>query len=164
MNEQENKINDLLKLARTGINYSIILLLATFFIFVLVTTKKEIIEEPAKDSGTKMLVVKTVDPIKIDSAEIKNGIHEPSGLIADTGFVLVLNTCTRCHSIDIVKQNRATKEGWKDMIRWMQKTQGLWDLRENEEPILKYLAKNYASTNTGRRKNLENVVWYDLKE
>ena len=36
------------------------------------------------------------------------------------------------------------EEGWKEMIVWMQETQGLLDLGEDELPILKYLAKNFC--------------------
>jgi hypothetical protein len=46
----------------------------------------------------------------------------------------------------------------------MQQTQGLWDLGDNEKPILDYLAKNYAPEDAGRRKQLTNVEWYILKE
>jgi hypothetical protein len=105
-----------------------------------------------------------VQTSSIDPKDIVNGIHVPSGLIAEEGFELVLGTCAACHSIDLVKQNRATAEGWKEMIVWMQETQGLWELGENEAPIIKYLAKHYAPVNTGRRKNLENIEWYDLKD
>jgi hypothetical protein len=100
----------------------------------------------------------------IDPKDVVDGIHVPSGLIADDGFEIVFHVCGKCHSIDLVKQNRSTEEGWKEMIVWMQETQGLWDLGEDELPIIKYLAKNYAPKNTGRRKNLENIQWYDLKD
>jgi hypothetical protein len=105
-----------------------------------------------------------ITPVSIiDSADIVNGIHVPSGLIADKGLALVVGVCGNCHSIDLVKQNRATKSGWKEMIVWMQKTQGLWDLGAKEEPILVYLAKNYGPIDTGRRKNLTDIEWYQLE-
>ena len=100
--------------------------------------------------------------IEIDSADIVDGIHVPTGLIADDGFEYVMTNCGACHSYELVTQNRMTREGWKDIIVWMQETQKLWDLGEQEPIILDYLAKNYAPTNTGRRKNLENVEWYKL--
>jgi hypothetical protein len=40
------------------------------------------------------------------------------------------------------------------MIRWMQETQGLWPLGENEVPVLDYLATNYGPVNVGRRRPL----------
>lgn len=97
--------------------------------------------------------------------EVVNGIHVPTGLIYDEGFEIVRATCTACHSAKLVTQNRATKEGWTQMIRWMQATQGLWDLGANEELIISYLAKNYAPKEIGRRANLEVVAieWYILE-
>ena len=44
----------------------------------------------------------------------------------------------------------------------MQETQKLWDLGENEDIILDYLAEHYAPEDIGRRKNLENIEWYEL--
>ena len=101
-------------------------------------------------------------PILFDSIDIKDGIHIPSGMVADTGVAEVVQNCGACHSLELVKQNKATKEGWKEKIVWMQKTQKLWDLGAQEEIILKYLAKNYGPENSGRRKNLENIEWYKL--
>ncbi|MGH1433728.1 MAG: hypothetical protein ACRBG0_04620 [Lewinella sp.] len=97
--------------------------------------------------------------------EIVNGIHVPTGLIYDEGFELVRATCTACHSAKLVTQNKATKEGWTQMIRWMQETQGLWDLGANETPIISYLARNYAPEEIGRRANLEvaAIEWYILE-
>ncbi|MDX1351355.1 MAG: monoheme cytochrome C [Putridiphycobacter sp.] len=98
----------------------------------------------------------------LDPSEIENGIHIPTGLKVDEGVGMVRATCSVCHSIDLVTQNRGDKKAWKDMIVWMQETQGLWDLGENEDLIIKYLAKNYAPEDTGRRRNLKNIEWYEL--
>jgi len=99
---------------------------------------------------------------ELDSTTIENGIHMPTGLIVDDGVQEVMTTCGACHSLDLVTQNRATEEGWKDIIVWMQETQGLWDLGDREKIIITYLGKNYAPENTGRRKNLDVVEWYNL--
>ncbi len=159
MGEKEDRINQLLKLARLSINFSLTLIASGILVSVLIlyppSFDKTSSIHPANVSSTEF---------SVDSTEIKNGIHVPSGLIADKGFELVLKTCAQCHSIEVVKQNRATKQGWKDMIVWMQKTQGLWDLGIDEVPILEYLSKNYSPKNTGRRKNLENIEWYYLKD
>lgn len=98
------------------------------------------------------------------ASEVKDGIHVPSGFIANEGFKTVLANCTNCHSSKLVIQNRATREGWESMIRWMQQTQKLWDLGENEGVILDYLSKNYAPEEKGRRAALSNVEWYDLED
>ncbi len=97
--------------------------------------------------------------------EIVNGVHLLSGLKVDTHWELVRGTCTACHSAKMITQSRATREGWEQMIRWMQATQGLWDLGTNEPLILDYLAANYAPEETGRRANLEieAIEWYILE-
>jgi hypothetical protein len=104
----------------------------------------------------------------IDEDLIKDGIHVASGLIYAEGFDIVRGTCTACHSAKLVTQNRATRAGWTEMIRWMQASQGLWDLGANEPIILNYLATNYAPEDIGRRANIdvEAIEWYvlDLEE
>ena len=86
-----------------------------------------------------------------------------TGLILDAGWELVKVNCTGCHSAALVTQNRATREGWEGMIRWMQRTQKLWELGESEQAILDYLAKNYAPEDKGRRENLKDIEWYELE-
>jgi hypothetical protein len=98
----------------------------------------------------------------VDSSEIVNGIHQPTGLIADNGLGIVIRQCGSCHALDQVTQHRATRTGWLEVIRWMQKTQKLGDLGKDEPLILDYLAKNYAPQHTGRRMPLENIEWYEL--
>jgi hypothetical protein len=94
----------------------------------------------------------------------ENGtIDEETGFIIDAGWELAKTNCTNCHAATLVTQNRATREGWEGMIRWMQRTQKLWDLGDNEAAILDYLAKNYAPENKGRRPNLTEVEWYELE-
>jgi hypothetical protein len=105
---------------------------------------------------------------EIDYDEVKDGIHVATGLIYAEGFDIVRGTCTACHSAKLVTQNRATRAGWTEMIRWMQASQGLWDLGANEPIILNYLATNYAPEDVGRRANIdvEAIEWYvlDLEE
>jgi len=98
--------------------------------------------------------------------EVENGIHVPTGLVYAEGFDVVRATCTACHSAQLVTQNRASREGWANMIDWMQETQGLWDLGEQEPIILDYLATYYAPEEVGRRANLdvEAIEWYVLEE
>ena len=97
--------------------------------------------------------------------DIVNGIHVQSGPIYAEGFDVVRGNCTACHSAKLVTQNRATREGWTDMIRWMQAKQGLWDLGEKESVILDYLATHYAPEDIGRRANIEvdEIEWYLLE-
>ena len=99
-----------------------------------------------------------------DDDRVVNGIHLQTGLAYGEGFDIVRGTCTACHSAKLVTQNRATREGWKQMIRWMQATQGLWDLGKNEPIVLDYLAKYYAPEDVGRRANIDvaEVEWFIL--
>ena len=101
---------------------------------------------------------------KEENANIVNGIDIESGLIYDEGYELVKQNCANCHSLELVTQNHASRKGWEENIRWMQETQGLWDLGENEAPILDYLSKNYGPKKSGRRANLQNIEWYDYKK
>lgn len=100
----------------------------------------------------------------IDFNTIENGIHVATGFKDDKGLQAVIFSCTPCHSAKLVTQNRANKEGWINVIRWMQETQNLWDLGANEEIIVNYLAKNYAPEDKGRRDILENIEWYELED
>jgi len=95
---------------------------------------------------------------------VERGIHVKTGLKADENLQLIIGTCTSCHSAKLITQNRATREGWKNMIVWMQETQGLNDLGKDEPIVLDYLAKHYAPKKEGRRANLdvEAIKWYVL--
>jgi len=103
-------------------------------------------------------------PEVVSDTLIVDGIHVASGLVVDDGFIQVKATCLACHSAKLVTQNRATRDGWKKMIRWMQETQNLWDLGTNEDLILDYLAKHYAPDEAGRRPNLPTPTWYVLED
>lgn len=103
--------------------------------------------------------------VQADSLHLSatDSIDQATGLIVDSSLPLVVGNCTGCHSAKLITQNRATREGWKSMIVWMQETQKLWDLGENEDEILDYLAEHYAPEQEGRRENLQNIEWYNLE-
>ena len=83
-------------------------------------------------------------------------IDKETGLIVAPGFEEVKKTCTVCHSPMLITQNKADRDGWLEMIRWMQEKQGLWELEPAlENTILDYLATNYAPTAAARRPALE---------
>jgi len=103
-----------------------------------------------------------VDRDKNEKSAVETGIDARTGFIEDEGMQAVINNCTTCHSAELVTQNKMTREGWLATIRWMQESQNLWDLGQNEGPILDYLAKNYAPEDTGRRPALGKIEWYDL--
>lgn len=93
---------------------------------------------------------------------IENGIHVRTGLVDAHGLQVVVNNCTTCHSSKLITQNRMGAEQWNATIRWMQKTQGLWDLGENQEIIVNYLVENYPPLEKGRRAALKDIEWYRL--
>lgn len=105
-------------------------------------------------------------PEKAISSQVKAGFivtDSISGLIISENYELVKAQCTPCHSAKLIVQNRATRDGWQQMIRWMQESQGLWDLGVNEPLILDYLVKHYSPENQGRRAPLSDIQWYDLQ-
>ncbi|MDQ4140532.1 MAG: monoheme cytochrome C, partial [Bacteroidota bacterium] len=94
------------------------------------------------------------------SKSLKDSVDAKTGLIIAPGFAVVSTTCVRCHSPKLITEKRATREGWLATIRWMQQTQGLWDLGKDEPVLLDYLAKNNPLKNEGRRPPLKTPEWY----
>jgi hypothetical protein len=139
-------------------NFIVLMGLITFLSAIIAFTAKE--EVPVMP-----VIAETTDESPMQ-AEVKDGVHLPTGLIADKNFELVVNNCTGCHAANLVIQNRQTADGWKSIIEWMQEKQNLWDLGKDEKAIIAYLAKNYAPENVGRRKNLnlEPDDWYVLED
>lgn len=79
-----------------------------------------------------------------------------TGLVIAPGYEEVKKTCTVCHSAMLITQNKADRDGWLEMIRWMQAKQGLWQLEPAlEKTILDYLAANYAPVAASRRTPLD---------
>jgi hypothetical protein len=80
------------------------------------------------------------------------GVDETTGLIIDDGWQLVRIHCGGCHSHALVTGQRADRQTWLDMIRWMQATQNLWQFdAATENGILDYLASNYPPQPNRRR-------------
>ncbi len=115
-------------------------------------------QKEAQPAGAEM----SPPAVSVDSNQIVDGHDLQTGFVAEGDYLLVKSTCTACHSAKLVTQNRATREGWEEMIRWMQKTQKLWDLGETEGPILDYLADYYSPQFKGRRANLVVEEWYEI--
>lgn len=101
--------------------------------------------------------------IEDDPNKIENGIHLRTGLVDAEGLMTVVNNCTTCHSSKLIIQNRMNTERWNATIKWMQETQNLGDLGSNQEVIVNYLVTNYPPKIIGRRENLTNIDWYELK-
>jgi hypothetical protein len=88
----------------------------------------------------------------LSPAAVAANIDEVSGLIKAPGWELVRANCGSCHSHALVVQQRADRQTWFDMIRWMQASQNLWQFSPDmEAQILDYLAVNYPPQPNRRR-------------
>lgn len=86
------------------------------------------------------------------AAPVAADVDETSGLIISPGWQQVRAHCGGCHSHALVTAQRADRNTWLDMIRWMQATQNLWQFQpEVETQILDYLAANYPPQPNRRR-------------
>lgn len=116
------------------------------------------------------LVISSILAVSVNAAAPKKvkaikAIDPATGLIVAHGVEDVVSNCTACHSAKFITLQRGSRDTWKDMIRWMQRTQGLWSLdmpnaqgENTEKVILDYLAKNYApDEKIERRKNLPHT-------
>ena len=80
-------------------------------------------------------------------------------LIQGAGDDLVRGHCSGCHSLLLVTAQRGDRAYWLKTIRWMQRTQNLWELPPAQETvILDYLAEHYAESEWGRRPNLSPLL------
>lgn len=79
-------------------------------------------------------------------------IDPASGLIKNPGWEQVRAHCGGCHSHALVTSQRADRNTWLEIIRWMQETQNLWQFQPQiETQILDYLAANYPPQSNRRR-------------
>ncbi len=75
-----------------------------------------------------------------------------TGLKKAGDWELVRNNCVACHSSRLITQQRGSKEQWLAMIRWMQKSQNLWQFDpDTEARIVGYLAEYYPPREQSRR-------------
>ena len=79
-------------------------------------------------------------------------IDERTGLKIGPGWEQVRAHCGACHSYSIVTSQRADRQAWIGMIRWMQETQNLWQFTpEVEAQIFDYLEASYPPQPNRRR-------------
>lgn len=80
-------------------------------------------------------------------------INPETGLIIDDNSSLVEINCLACHNAGLIVNMHASREAWIATIRWMQDSEGLWEIpKEDEDKILDYLTKHYGEKyNTTRR-------------
>jgi len=108
-----------------------------------------------------LLTLSALFALNVNAAQPKKikkitAIDPQTGLIVAKGVENVIANCTACHSAKFIILQRGNRKTWKDMIVWMQETQGLWEFDPaTEKSILDYLATNYAPDDKiERRKNL----------
>jgi len=108
-----------------------------------------------------LLMISALFALNVNAAQPKKikkitAIDPQTGLIVAKGVENVIANCTACHSAKFIILQRGNRKTWKDMIVWMQETQGLWEFDPaTEKSILDYLATNYAPDDKiERRKNL----------
>ena len=90
--------------------------------------------------------------LSVQSVFAGQGIDLKTWLKIDKGYQSVNQYCSTCHSLKVIIQSKATRQGWLDTIRRMQKEQGMPLLNKlNEKLILNYLAKNYSPDGRSRR-------------
>ena len=91
-------------------------------------------------------------------------IYDPiSGFVVSEHYEIVRAHCTACHSAKLVTQNRMTRDNWLETIRWMQKSQGLWPLGDQEQKILDYLESHYSPIAVSRRSPIPGHLMPVLK-
>lgn len=151
------ELRDLQSSLRKAMAWALLTCFAILFVMLSPYEEKQDLTKPLQHTAYQEQNHRSEDPVKV-AAEPMVG-----GLIQEGDYQLVYATCAACHSIQLVTQNRATAEGWHEMIDWMQSTQGLWNLGEKEEQIVAYLAKYYAPEQVGRRKALQQNDWYLLE-
>ena len=88
-----------------------------------------------------------------------------TGLIIADGWELVNAHCGACHSHRLVITQRGDADFWRSLIRWMQRTQNLWQIPEEQETkLIGYLAANYNETDWGRRPPLSPGLMPDNRD
>ena len=86
-------------------------------------------------------------------------IDARTGLVIDDGWVYVNGHCGACHSHKLVTAQRGDADFWLATIRWMQRTQNLWQLPPDQEAIIvAYLARHYSDSDWGRRPALSPAL------
>jgi hypothetical protein len=82
-------------------------------------------------------------------------VDPKTGLVMAEDWQLAAAHCGGCHSHRLVTAQRGDAEFWRSTIRWMQKTQNLWQIPpEQETRLITYLAGNYDESDWGRRPSL----------
>lgn len=159
--DNQDKLNESVKKIRKMVTSIVIIFTAISLILICILIDPTFSNFTSNTPIEDYVIVTEINEEDYD--KIENGVHVRTGFVDADGLMLVVNNCTNCHSAKLVTQNRMSKERWVATIRWMQETQNLWNLGDNEEVIVNYLATNYAPTKKGRRQNLTDIDWYELE-
>ena len=165
MKQSSDLLEGLLKITKVVVGIVALLFVGTGVVIYLLiadrhpTTAVQVPAEVAVSAEVAPLATTANAPDIVDGKDVQTGLLDGEGLS------VVKANCLACHSAKLVTQNRFTREGWHEKIVWMQQTQGLWDLGENEPIILDYLAEHYApEERASRRQPLTDIEWYELKD
>ena len=113
--------------------------------------------EPDSPSGKASPSTRRVGPVRLLVIGILPAFalatESDTGLVTAPGWEDVRAHCGGCHDYSVVTNQRANRDAWRDMIRWMQRTQNLWQIPDDaENRILDYLAENYGPDESARRR------------
>ncbi len=79
------------------------------------------------------------------ASDLKVAGDATADFLEGPGRLMTIAQCTGCHSGALVRQFRSSRDGWQNLIRWMQAKQGLWPLDPSiENEILDYLSTRYG--------------------
>ena len=76
-------------------------------------------------------------------------IDKETGLVIAPGFETVKKTCTVCHAAMMITQNKADRDGWLEMIRWMQAKQNLWPFEPEMSSVPAICVTPWTRSTTG---------------
>ncbi len=90
-----------------------------------------------------------LNPYQSQSTQIAGTLFDPSddywGLPRSVGHDTVSAYCAACHSLQIVMQQRQSRDGWDYLLTWMTDKQGMAaPPPETREEILNYLAREFG--------------------
>ncbi len=63
----------------------------------------------------------------------------------DTGKFEVISRCSRCHSLQVVANQKLSSDQWDQLISWMQQKQNLEAIPAQERKVIvEYLGKHFS--------------------
>ena len=113
-----------------------------------------VIESPYMWSKKSLLALVCIALIGLsEHAQDKSTAIDPV-LIQDSEgtWKLVRAHCTSCHSSQILKPLRLSRDAWQGVIKRMQDEEGLWDLGEDESKIIEYLTTYFGPTSASSQR------------